>query len=142
MKSILALLVALFLMPAAFAAADNPNDNYLQNRMLDILSGNSTATVTNGQAVRTVTTAGTPVRLVASSTLVDSVEIFAMKNVTTANTGNIYVGFNSTGGQNFRVLTPGSSLSMKAPPGKKLDLTLIWIDAATSADAVVYTLLN
>jgi hypothetical protein len=102
----------------------------------------STTPATNAQAIKAVTTAGTPVQLVATSTLVDAVEIFARKNSTTANTGNVYVGFSSTGGQNFRVLAPGETFSEKAPDGKKIDLSLIYIDAATNADAVIYTSIN
>lgn len=102
----------------------------------------STTAMTAAQGVKAVAAAGTPVKLVATTTLVDSVTIQAQKNVTTANTGNIYVGFSSTGGQNYIVLAPGQSTSIQAPAGKKVDLSLIYIDAATNADAVAYTSLN
>lgn len=102
----------------------------------------STTAMTGAQGVKAVAAAGTPVLLVATTTLVDSVVIVAQKSVTAANTGNIYVGFSSTGGQNYIVLTPGQSVAIQAPSGKKVDLHLIYIDAATNADAVAYTSLN
>lgn len=105
-------------------------------------ASSSTTTMTVAQGVKAVATAGTPVRLVATTTLVDSVTIQAQKTVTTANTGNIYVGWSSTGGSNYIVITPGQSTSIQAPTGKKVDLNLIYIDAATNADAVAYTSLN
>lgn len=102
----------------------------------------STTAMTGAQGVKAVASAGTPVLLVAATTLVDSVVIAAQKSITAANTGNIYVGFSSTGGQNYIVLTPGQSVAIQAPAGKKVDLHLIYIDAATNADAVAYTSLN
>lgn len=103
-------------------------------------SSTTAATIANGS--KAVTTAGTPVRLVAVSTLVESVEIHARKNPTTANTGAIYIGLSGTGGQNFRVLAPGESFTISAPAGKKIDLNTIFVDSATSADAVAYTSVN
>jgi hypothetical protein len=99
----------------------------------------STTAVTPSQGRKAVAAAGTPELLVGSLTLVESVEIQARKNVTTANTGNIYLGFSSSAGSNYRVLEPGDVFTWTAPPGKKLDLHLIYVDAATSADAVTYT---
>lgn len=97
---------------------------------------------TGGQGSKAVTSAGTPVTLVAVQTLVDCVEIHARKSKTTANTGNIYIGWSSSAASNVRVLAPGDSVSFSAPAGKKIDLQTIYIDAATSADAVTYTTLN
>jgi hypothetical protein len=99
----------------------------------------STTAVTPSQGRKAVTAAGTPEALVGSLSLVESVHIQARKNVTTANTGNIYLGFSSSAGSNYLVLAPGDEWSWTAPPGKKLDLHLIYVDAATSADAVTYT---
>lgn len=129
---------------SAFALTDNAALNQIATVGIPVTAGASTSTTaeTIAQARTTVTTAGTPVKLVAISTLVDQVEIFAMKSVTVANTGNIYVGISSSGGSNLMVLSPGQTWSHKAPSGKKIDLSLIYIDAATSADAVVYTSSN
>jgi hypothetical protein len=102
----------------------------------------STTAATATQGVKAVGSAGTPERLVASSTLVESVEIFARKGKTTANTGNIYVGFSSSAASNTRVLEPGETWQLTAPAGKKIDLNLIYVDAATTADAVTYTSVN
>lgn len=105
-----------------------------------IESANTSTTVaTTAQGTKAVTSAGTPERMVASTTKVESVVIQALKGVATANTGNIYVGFSASGGSNLMVLTPGQSVTFQAPAGKKVDLTNIYIDSATSADAVQYT---
>lgn len=102
----------------------------------------STTAAAGSQGSKAVATAGTPVKLVSSATLVESVEIFARKDNTTANTGNVYVGFSASGGADLRVLQPGESYTVSAPNGKKIDLSKIYIDAATNADAVVYTAVN
>lgn len=102
----------------------------------------STTATAGAQAVKAVTTAGTPVALAATSTLVETVEIIAMKNRTTANTGNIYIGFTAGVGTQLRVMIPGEVWQLTAPPGKKLDLAGVYIDAVTSADAVIYSSLN
>lgn len=112
------------------------------NDRVALLPNSGTLAATFSQGTKAVATAGTPVRLVASVTLVESVEIHARKNTTTANTGAIYLGFSSTGGSNYRVLLAGETFSITAPAGKKLDLHLIYLDAATSADAVTYTAQN
>ena len=102
----------------------------------------STTAATITQGTKAVTTAGTPVLLVASQTLVENVVIQAFKTPSTANTGNVYIGISASGGSNRIVLAPGQSVSFDAPAGKKLDLNTIYVDAATSADAVQYTAIN
>ena len=105
-------------------------------------SGASTSTTpaTFIQGGKVVVTAGTPVRLVAATLLVESVEIVAQKDVVTPNTGNIFVGFADD--QQTRTLIPGDVWVLTAPAGKKIDLHEIWVDSAVSADAVGYTAIN
>lgn len=139
-----AILTALFLGVAGIYASNTINGIPASDPLnVAISSGSTTTAATNTQNVKAVTTAGTPVVLTGTgATLVQSFEIHARKNTTTANTGNIYVGFSASGGSNYRVLSPGDSWGEVAPPGKKLDMHLIYIDAATSADAVTWTALN
>lgn len=89
-----------------------------------------------------MTAAGTPERLIATELLVDSFEVHARKNPTTANTGAVYVGLSGVAGENYRVLLAGETLTLTAPPGTKLNVQSFWIDAATNADAVTVTTLN
>jgi hypothetical protein len=102
----------------------------------------SSTAATLTQGTKAVTAAGTPERLIGSTTKVESVEIFARKAPGTANTGAIYIGISASGGANYRVLAPDESFSISAPAGKKIDLNTIYIDAANSADAVAYTAVN
>ena len=91
------------------------------------------------QGSKVVATAGTPVALVDTPTPVRSVEIHARKNKTTANAGNVYVGFNRGAGAQLRVIEPGEPFAIAAPDGKKFDLAGIFVDAATSGDAVTFS---
>lgn len=92
------------------------------------------------QGVTAVTSAGTAVRLSDTSNVVRSLEIHARKNTTTANTGNVYVGVEGGSGKQYRVLTPGDPLSLSVQgEDEGIDLQGIWIDAATSGDAVTWT---
>jgi len=103
---------------------------------------NESVTVILSQGTKAVASAGTPEPLVGTPTYVSSLEIHARKNPTTANTDNIYVGFASGAGNQKRVLAPGESFPITAPPGKKIDLAGIYIDAATSDDAVTWSALS
>lgn len=93
------------------------------------------------QGTKAVTAAGTAERL-TSANLVRSVELHARKNRTTANTGNIYVGVEGGSGLQYRVVEPGESFTISAGEDEVFDLSGIWIDAATSADAVTWTALK
>ena len=106
------------------------------------VASTSTTAATFSQGRKVVTTADNPVTLVAATTLVESVKITARKNDTTANTGLIFVGFSAIGGANYEVLSDREFITFTAPAGKKLNLALIYIDAATSLDAVHYTATN
>jgi len=86
-----------------------------------------------------VTTAGTAVPLFSGSDPARyllgraTLLLTARKNKTTANTGDVYVGNREVQSQ---VLSPGQSLSFEVHPGEKLDLSQIYIDAATNGDGV------
>lgn len=80
------------------------------------------ANITTGS--KSVGTPGTPEALVGVSFLVQRVDIQAsfMKAV---NTNNAFVGIN---GDCKYILTPGSTYSINAPPGKKINLNTIYVD--------------
>lgn len=88
--------------------------------------------VSQGQVV--VPTAGQPVQLPAGQ--YDTVEIFARGTVDSANVGGIKLGTEQT---RLRVLKPGQWKTFKAPHGKKIELSHIWIDAFTDGDGVTWT---
>lgn len=72
-------------------------------------------------------------------TMARSVLIHARK-VTGANAGNIYVGdltVDKTANQGILLANNASPLEIPVPAGCRLDLSTIWIDAATSADGVI-----
>lgn len=94
-----------------------------------------------------VTTAGTPVRLAATPTPCNYISIQPRKNLTTANTGNLYVMTGTgTGGAAsnatlvFSILATGASplvLTINNVGCDQLDLSLWYLDAATSADGAL-----
>ncbi len=80
--------------------------------------------------------------LVAQYNAVGSVEIHARKSVSSANTGNIFVGFSATPGANLRVIKPDASFTIDAPDGKRIDLRSIFIDAAEDGDGATWTAMS
>ena len=140
-----ALLTKILAAPATEAKQDTGNTSLASiDGKLTVVSTRQSASIsttaaTLTQGAKAVAAAGTPERLVATSTLVESVELHARKSPTVANTGNIYVGISATAGQNLRALIPGESFTIVAPPGKMIDTRNIFLDAATSADAVTWT---
>lgn len=88
-----------------------------------------------------VASAGTPVPLVTYSALAKTflergtLIVIARKSKTVANTGNVYLG--SFNAQEL-VLVPGQSFAFEATPERQIDMGQIYIDAATSADGVVW----
>jgi hypothetical protein len=105
-------------------------------------TNNTTTAATGAQGSKAVTTAGTPVPLVTSSTLVETVEIVAQRTRSTENTGNVYVGFASGADNQHRRLVPGEIWPISAPVGKKINLASIYIDAVTNGDGVVFSTLD
>jgi hypothetical protein len=98
------------------------------------------ATITQGN--KTVAAAATPERIVASSTLVTSVEIVARKGRGVANTGDVWIGPQSANDAQLRRLTPGDAITLTAPAGKKIDLNLIFVDVATDGDGIIFTAID
>lgn len=94
------------------------------------------------QGSKTVALSGTPETLTASQVLVDSVEILANKDRTTANTGVIWVGVLAGDDTQLRPINPGNSYSMVATQGKKIDLQTIYIDVQRNGDGAIYTALT
>lgn len=104
-----------------------------------VINGTGSTAATGVQATKTVAATGTPERLAAASTLVDSVLLEGKLSRTTNNTGIVYLGFSGTNDSQLLAISPGGQLSLSAPTGKKLDLNLIYVDVATAADGVTYT---
>lgn len=97
----------------------------------------STTAATLTQANKTVAATGTPEAI--GTGLVESIVIKVLKGRTTANTGNVFIGFSATNDTQLYTLAPGEELALAAPDGKKLDLSGIYIDVATNGDGVIYT---
>ena len=87
---------------------------------------------------KVVAAAGTAEPLSSTKLMVDWAEIKALKASGAANTGNIYVGTSSTAAAATGYpLTSGQTLVLQPLTGKTyIDLSLVYIDAGTSADAV------
>lgn len=102
----------------------------------------STTAATVTQATKTVAASGTPERLAAATTLVESVLLEGKNARGTNNTGSVFVGPSSTNDAQLLEIAPGESIELKAPAGKKIDLNLLYIDVATNADGITYTAVN
>jgi len=118
----------------ALVVAISPNSPQLQN--------SSTTGATLGGGFKTVAATGTPEAMVGISTLVQSVMIKARKSRAAANTGLVWIGHTSTNDAQQIPLNPGDSISLDAPPGKKIDLNTIFIDVETADDGVSYLAVN
>ena len=105
-------------------------------------SNSSTTPANLTQGNKTVAAAATPETIVASSTLVSSVEIMARKGRGVANTGDVWIGPQSANDAQLRRLVPGDAITLTAPAGKKIDLFLIYVDVATDDDGVIYTAID
>lgn len=74
-----------------------------------------------------------------SSHIANSVMLTAVKLDGTNNVGNIKYGYNNT---DLRLtLTPGSTVALDAPQGKKIDTAGIWIQGTVN-DGIVISLMN
>lgn len=105
-------------------------------------TNNSTTAAILAQGGKTVQTAGTPVPLVATRTLVECVHIQARRSRSVANSNVVYIGFQGGAGNQHKTLSPGDTWDLAAPVGKKIDLAGIFIDATTNSDGVVYSTMN
>lgn len=102
----------------------------------------STTVATLTQATKTVAASGTPERLAAATTLCEIVLLEGKNARGTNNTGNVWVGTTSGNDTQLLMIAPGTTYELSAPAGKKIDLNLLYVDVATNADGVTYTLLN
>jgi hypothetical protein len=101
-----------------------------------VLSGLPVASPT--QFNKTVTAAATPERLLATPTYAQKALIFPLKGVRTANTGNVYLGIGSADDTQPWMLTPSTTpITIEAPLGRKIDLSLFYLDVVTAGDGVV-----
>lgn len=86
-------------------------------------------TITN--ISKTVTTAGTRERLVATSTLVPTATICAKRS----NTGLVYIGGSDVADSNTAPLFAGDCMQL-AHPNMLYDLTDMWIDVSVNGEGV------
>ena len=77
----------------------------------------------------------TPVPLSATKLQVATVVIKAFRN-RAVNTGNVYLGIAATNDTQTFPLTPGQELRLEAPEDTLIDLSKIYVDAATVTDGV------
>lgn len=96
-------------------------------------SASTTAAALAGGS-KTVAATGTPEALVGVSTLVDTVIIAPLRT----NTTSAYIGFSSTNDTQTIPLP----VSLSAPDGKKIDLSLIYVDVTTAGEGVRYSTIN
>jgi hypothetical protein len=92
------------------------------------------------QYFKNAASAGTPEAI--GSGMVDGIKIKAQKARGAANTGNVYVGYLPANDSQLEELTPGMEISITAQEGRKIDLSKIYIDAATDGDGVLVTSIN
>lgn len=89
------------------------------------------------QLVKTSTTPGTPVALVATDTYCQQAVIFGYKALArTANTGDVYLGLSATASQQPLVLKSEESYLLGGQM-KRLNLAELYLDVANSGDGVV-----
>jgi hypothetical protein len=84
-----------------------------------------------------------PQPLTATSTLVEAVEIQPARDRATPNAGAIWIGPTSGNGTQLRRITNADvPYIVTAPPGKKIDLSQIFVGVANAGDGVVWTAVN
>lgn len=95
---------------------------------------------------KTVTTAGTPVRLTTSHVLTNRFTVYGAKTVNRGvNTGSVFIGDANDQLQQLVPYDPtlaGGEVVYQAPVGSMFDLSEFWIDAATNGDGVVVSYLG
>ena len=106
-------------------------------------TNNSTTSATITQGVLNVASPTVPKALANVPTLVEAVEMTPARDRSTPNTGNIWFGPLPGDGTQLRLLKPVDlPYCLSAPPGKKIDLSTIYIDVVTAGDGVVLTAVN
>jgi hypothetical protein len=101
---------------------------------LEIGPSTTSTAATLSRGTKTITTAGTALALVAGSTLVTLVTLTASRTAT----GRFWYGSASAA----NAQTVELPVTIVAPDGKKIDLSLIYIDASVSGEAVAYEALT
>jgi hypothetical protein len=96
----------------------------------------SAATFVRGSKIPAAT--GTPEALAAGGTLVQSVVIYAQRGARTGNTGSVFIDSASANDAQQIELMAGQSWQLTAPPGKTIDLSLLYVDAVTLGDGVFF----
>lgn len=92
------------------------------------------------QGSKVVAAAGTPERLTTTSTLARRVYFQGRKAQGTANTGAVYLGDRGTLLRILDATGAGRDWTLESvDPDKPFDLADIWVDAATTADGVMWT---
>jgi len=104
-------------------------------------NSSTAATITQGQLI--VASPGAPQPLAFSKTLIEAVELTPARDRATQNLGNIWLGFLPANDSQLRLLRPvDQPYVITAPPGKKIDLSSVYIDASTAGDGVIWTAIN
>jgi hypothetical protein len=98
-------------------------------------ANSSTVAATLTQVYKVVASAGTPETLGTGK--FECVTIKARKNRTTANTGSVFYGYAAGNDTQLGELSPGEEKVFMAPDGKKIDLSLIYLDVVTDGDGVL-----
>jgi hypothetical protein len=103
-------------------------------------TNNSTTAATITQSQFSPAAAGVAQAIAGVSTLVEAVEILPRRNSTTPNTGNIFIG---PAGSQLRIIAPGdAAYILTAPPGKKVDISTVFVLNATAGDGIIWTAIN
>lgn len=103
---------------------------FLVRGTVEISPSTSTTGHTPSFGELTITTGGTAQRITNVQTLVNSVILTPGRSAT----GRFFYGSTSTAGKQ----TVQLPLTLVAPDGKKIDLSLIWIDATDSGQSIAY----
>lgn len=90
-----------------------------------------------GNGTKTVTTAGTAVRIVANNTIIKSGTIQALSS----NTGTVCVGSSTVlaSSKNGICLSAGQATPLFYVPGVPWDLSTLYIDSTVNSEGVSYT---
>lgn len=99
-------------------------------------TSDSVTEMTKTEGTKNVAAAGTPVRLVAASNKVEYVKIRAKPG----NTDIIKVGFSNV--TCVWDLTATEVYELRAPAGKRIDLTNIWLDSVVNGEGVIFHAIN
>lgn len=77
-----------------------------------------------------------PKALSSTTRLVQTVTMYARKAGRASNATTVWWGYSSVDGEQNKPIAVDGSLTLYAPPGKLIDLSLIYIDITTTGDGV------